>query len=223
MGEKVKEEVKEEKKVEGPEKKALPKGVDQKTIDMAMDVVKSGYKANQDPDAIKSALFGKGITFSKLARVFNYCAVELGLEVDPKTLKERIETAVKNVKFKYDEPYENLMNTAEKMAEEIKGATAARFMTLFKKKFAEAKKEFPRKTAPARGRMGVVNKTVIDVFAANKTASEKDLFEALKKVTKTEKNAADYTRQYYKMAYALANGLTALKVLTIVAKEGSGK
>src|SRR6056297_430312 len=72
-------------------KAPLPKGVDQKTMDMAMKVVESGYKANQEPDAIKSALFGKGITFSKLARIFNYASIQLGYEVDPKTVKQKTE------------------------------------------------------------------------------------------------------------------------------------
>lgn len=209
-------EIKTEAKTETP----LPKGVDQKTMSMALEVVKSGYEANQDPDAIKSALFSKGITFSKLARIFNYAAVQLGYEVDQKTLKEKIEKEMKNVKLTYKESYEELAALAAKLAEPIKGASPARFITMFKKSFTDAEKTFPRKTAPARGRIGAINKAIIDVFAANPKATEKDLFTALEKVTK---NPQAYTAAHYKMAYALANKLTTLQMLTVVAKQAEKK
>lgn len=201
----------------------LPKGVDQKTMDMAMKIVESGYKANQEPDAIKSALFGKGITFSKLARIFNYASIQLGYEVDPKTVKQKTEDAMKNFKPKYTETFSELQSIAEKMAESIKGATSAKFISLFKKDYAEKEKEFPRKPATTRKRIGYINTTLIEMFNKNPKTTVEQLAVEFEKKARTKETAWSYARQYHPVCYAIANKLTPLQAGTQLAKEAEDK
>lgn len=211
------------KKESTEEKIELPKGVNQKMYDMAKKIIVSGFKADQTPDAIKSALFSQDIPFSKLNKLYTMITRSEKLVVDPKEVNMEIGKVLGKTKLKYDESYAQLEELAGKVAENIDGATPAKVIAALKVIFKENEKDFPRKPAPTRGRMGVLNKTMIDVFKKNKKATEKELFEALAKVTKTEKNAMDYTKQYHKMLFAVANDLSSLEVLTLDAKAKESK
>ncbi|GAF99066.1 unnamed protein product [marine sediment metagenome] len=87
--------------------------------------------------------------------------------------------------------------------------------------FAENEKAFPRKSAASRGRMGKVNKCVLDYFAKTdkKEVSEDGLKDALIKKEFDDEKAAAYAKIHYKVAYALSNGLTAMKALNIFAQD----
>jgi predicted SprT family Zn-dependent metalloprotease len=81
--------------------------------------------------------------------------------------------------------------------------------------YNEVKKLFPEDfpKPQKRGKLGIINRTLIEVFTTNKAATEEDLYKALRKVTKNERCAKDYTKQYYRMCKALANGLAAEDVI----------
>ena len=197
----------------------LPKGIDQETYDKSKEIILSGFAAKQDADTIKSALFSEGVPFSKLAKVFVAVTKAEGLSVDVKSLKEKITEAIAGKTWTFEESWNDIKEFSDVLVADVKGMTKNRVFSMVKAHFLENEVEMPRKTAPKRGRMGIINKTLIDVFAENPKATEADLVEALKAVTKTEKNANDYAKQNHKMLYAVANGLTSLKVLTELSDE----
>jgi hypothetical protein len=201
----------------------LPKGVDQETYDKVRGIILSGFKAKQSPDAIKSAIFAEGVPFSKLSVLYSMITKAEKLVADPKEIAAGVDAGIKAMKIKFGgkKPieYGDLAPGIANIVETVKGATESRVITALKKLFEENETPFPRKPAPTRGRMGIVAKTVINVFKKNSKASEAELKEALVKVTKTEKNADDYSKQYHKMGYALANGLSANEVLTVFSKD----
>lgn len=196
----------------------LPKGIDQELYDSAKVTIVSGFDANQDADTIKSALFSDGVPFSKLAKVFNAVTKNEGLVVDMKSVKEKIVENVKANDWSFEETYEDVASFAGKLLDGIKGATKGRIASAIKAHFIENEKQVPRKVAPKRGRIGAVNKALINVFAENKKATEADCVAALEGVVKTEANAISYAKSYHKMLYAAANGLTALEVLTVLSE-----
>jgi hypothetical protein len=202
----------------------LPKGVDQETFDKVRNIIHSGFKAEQSPDTIKSAIFAEGIPFSKLSTLYSMITKADKLVADPKEVAAGIQAGVKNMKlnFKRKTPYEykDLAPGIAAILDEVKGATETKVLTVLKKMFAEAEVPFPRKPAPTRGRIGVVAKTVINVFKKNSKASLEELEEALKPNVKSDKVANDYAKQYHKLGFALANGLSANEVLTVFSKEG---
>ena len=197
----------------------LPAGIDEKMYNRVKTIIFSGFKADQTPDAIKSAIFKEGVPFSKLSKLYSMITKSEGLVVDPKIVISEIRKALSNVKLTFEETYGQLIGLSEEIAKPIKGCQVSKVMYVLKTVFKENEVEFPRKPAPVRGRMGIINKTIVNVFKKNSKASQDDLYEALKEVTKTIKNADDYAKQYHKMAYALANGLSANEALTVFAKE----
>jgi len=198
---------------------SLPKGISQEMYDTVKATILSGFAANQTPDAIKSAIFASGVPFSKLTKLYSMITQAEGLVVDPKLVNTGLATEMKKVKINYEASYEELSAVADTVAAAVKGATAAKVLSMIKASFKENEVEFPRRPAPSRGRMGVINKTLIDVFKENPKATELELEQALAKITKTPKNANDYAKQYHKTCYALANGLSANQVLTVFSAD----
>ncbi len=209
---------KEKETVEAPKLK-LPKGVSQEMYDETKAIILSGFKAEQDPNAIKSEIFKGGVPFGKLTTLYNMITKSEGLVVDPKIVTAAVTKALDKITLKGDEDYAALATIATDISKNIKGATVAKVITKIKTWYKENEMEFPRKPAPTRGRMGAINKTLINVFKENKKASEADCKKALIDVTKTPKNAEYYAKQYHKMLYAVANGLSANEVLTVFSAD----
>ena len=207
--------------VNAPVKSDLPAGVDKAMYDKVKAIIVSGFKAEQTPDAIKSAIFGAGIPFSKLSKLYALITKSEGLVVDPKEIVAEIMKVLPAAlaKLTLEETYDQLSAVADKVAAQVKGANSAKVMSLLKSHYKDEEVEFPRKPPAARGRLGIVNKTLIDVFKKNPKATEKELETALAKITKTPKNANDYAKQFHKMCYALANQLSTLEVLTVFAEK----
>lgn len=197
----------------------LPSGIDQDTYDKVKHIIVSGFKADQTPDAIKSAIFATGVPFSKLSVLYSLITKSEKLVVDPKIVIAAVRTALDNVDVTYEETYAELEALAATIAEPIQGCQPAKVLYVLKGIFKENEAEFPRKPATARGRMGIINKTIVNVFKKTPKATQAELYTALKEVTKTLKNADDYAKQYHKMAYALSNSLSANEALTVFAKE----
>jgi hypothetical protein len=198
---------------------ALPKGVSQELFDEIKATIISGFAAKQDPDAIKSAIFASGVPFSKLNKLYSMITTAENLVANPKDIADGISAGIKSVKLKYTETYADLAVYIVKICESVRGATHSKVESAFKKAFKENETDFPRKPAKTRGRMGIVSKTLINVFKDNPSASQDDCEKALSLVTKTPKNANDYAKMYHKMCYALVNRLSALEVLTVFSKD----
>lgn len=192
---------------------SLPIGVSAADYELAKGIVKSGFEHNQSADAIKEAMFGQSIPFSQLTKIYNAVTKELGLVVDSKEVTAHIKAGIEAREFTFEETYVQLYQFAKDLTDAVKGATESRVMSLIKSHFTENEKVMPAK--PKKRRMGLVSKVVIDVFAANKEASEEDVKNALTTVVKTEANAESYAKHYHRMMYAAANGLTSTQTSEI--------
>lgn len=192
------------------------KGINQEIFNSTRNIILSGFRANQTPDNIKSAIFKSGVPFSKLNKIYSYIVKDENLVISSKEISEGISGALTEYgESLLEAAYSEIAELVEAIIENVKGSTKGKCMAAIRKLFLENEKELPRKSAPIRGRMGTVAKTLINVFAENSEATEEDCKEALTDVVKTEKNASDYAKQYHKMLFAVANGLTANKVLTV--------
>ena len=194
-------------------------GIKEEKYNQVKAIILSGFKANQTPDAIKSAIFRTGVPFSKLSKLYTIITREEKLVEDPKVVADSLKKELAAVKLTLKETYGELSDIADKISLKVKGASSSKIISIFKGMFKENEVEFPRRPAPTRGKMGIINKTLIDVFKTNSKATEKDCENALVKVTKTPKNANDYAKQYHKMCYALANKLSSLEVLTVFSAD----
>ncbi len=203
---------------EGKEREELVKGIDFKMEDKITALVIAGVKEGKADDDIKHDIFSKGVPFSKLGKLYNAILKANDLVVDVKTVKNAIDELLNKCEFNFDETWEHLKNVSDQVVKEVPDSTQSRVFAQMRKLFKENEAQMPRKAATKRGRMGVVNKTLIDVFHADPKATQNDLTEALSKVVKSEKVALDYTKSNYAVCYAIANGLSALEVLTELAK-----
>ncbi len=201
-----------DEKVEATE---LVKGIDSKLEKKATAIVVAGVKDGKSEDEIKQAVFSLGVPFSKLNLLHKAILKNEGLAIDVKALRASVQELIEKTEFSFDETLAQLKEFANTVVENVPNASAQRVLAQLKAHWKLNEYEFPRKTAPVRGRIGAINKVVIDTFKANPKASVEDLTVALKDSTK---NAAGYAKSLHTMAYALANGLSALEVLTVIAK-----
>jgi len=201
-----------DEKVEATE---LVKGIDSKLEKKATAIVVAGVKDGKSEDEIKQAVFSLGVPFSKLNLLHKAILKNEGLAIDVKALKASVQELIEKTEFSFDETLAQLKEFADTVVENVPNASAQRVLAQLKAHWKLNEREFPRKIAPVRGRIGAINKAVIDTFKANPKASVEDLEAALSEVTK---NATSYTKSLYTLGFALANGLSALEVLTVIAK-----
>ena len=204
----------EEASAPDPKKVKLPKGIAQEQYDIAKRIIVSGMGADQEPDAIKSAMFEAGIGFSKLSRLFTVITIAEGMALDPKEITKIVDAEVKGIKWTFEEDWSVLSGYVSDIVKKAKGTTSAKVTSAIKNHWIDNEKELPRKPAPVRGRIGSISKTVIDVFANNKKVTEKELAKAILPHVKAQSNADYYAKLYHKMMYAAANGLTSLQVMS---------
>lgn len=204
---------------EATKKVKLPKGVTQENYDTAKRIIVSGIGADQEPDAIKSAMFEAGIGFSQLSRLYSVITIAEGLALDPKEITKIIADEIKSIDWTFEEDWSTISGYVDEIVAKAKGATKAKVTTAIKNHWIDNEKEMPRKPAAVRGRIGSISKTVIDVFAANKKTTEKELAAAILPHVKAQSNADYYAKLYHKMMYAAANGLTSLQVMTELSSD----
>ncbi len=198
------------------EKAELVKGITTEIQKKATLIVISGTTEGKSDDEMKQAIFSLGVPFSKLGRLYKAILKDEGLAVDVAAIKKEIDALIEKSKFTFGESYEQLIDFAAKVVENVKNATVARVVAQLKAYWKENETEFPRKTAPVRGRIGAINKVLIDTFKAAPKTTKEELIVALASATK---NPEQYANSFHTMCYALANGLSALEVLTVVAKS----
>lgn len=194
----------------------LVKGINAELEAKATEVAIAGAQAGKPADEIKQAIFGLGVPFSKLGRLFNAIMKKEGLSVDVKALNATIGDLIKQSDFTFEETLVELKEFADKVVENVPNAFQTRVLAQLRSYWKLNETQFPRKAAPVRGRIGAINKIVIDTFKSNSLTTVAELEVALSDATK---NAAGYAKSLHTMAYALANGLSALEVLTVIAKE----
>lgn len=206
-----------EEKVE--EKTAqLVKGVSLEIQEKATKLVADGHAAKAEEDDIRAAIFGLGINFGKVNQIYNVIMKELGLAIDVKAVKKQIGDLIDRSELTCEETWAQLKELSDAICAEVKGATQPRVFAMLKQKFASKDFEMPRKPATARGRMGAINKVLVNAFKEDPKISAADLEAKLAAVTKTPANAASYVKAYHTMLFAVANGLSANEALTQVAK-----
>jgi hypothetical protein len=197
----------------------LPAGIDQETYDKAKEIIVSGFKAKQDENAIKSAMFQNGIVFSDLVRLYKAISIGEGLVLSPKEIKAQIEKAVidadvvgglgENIKNE-DIEYENFVPFIEKTLKSIKGATEKKVVSAIRKALNEEDLEMPKKPKKGKGgsrAAGKINTAIVNLFAENKDATAEDFKVAMEAVT-TEKSVKKWCRMY-KLFASLATGKNA--------------
>lgn len=193
----------------------LVKGVDAKLEKKATAIVVAGVKDGKPEDELKQAIFSLGVPFSKLNMLYKAILKVEGLAIDVKALRETIQGMIEKTEFSFEETLAQLKEFADTVVENVPNASAQRVLAQLKAHWKLNEREFPRKAAPVRGRIGAINKVVIDTFKANPKTTVAELEAALGDSTK---NAAGYAKSLHTMGFALANGLSALEVLTVIAK-----
>lgn len=194
----------------------LPKGIKQEEYDKAQAIIISGYKAKQDADTIKTAMFENGIPFSSLLRLFKAITIAKKLVISPKEIKDGIGNYLKNVKFKTLKDWTNVEPLIKHIMGQVEGATEKKIMAALRTKMSELELECPKKPKKKKGdgpRTSKINVAIVNLFAGNKDASAEDFAKALKEVT-TEKSLKKWGR-LYKTFSTIAQGLTAEQGLTV--------
>ena len=200
------------------EEEVLVKGVAMELQKKAEKIVKTGHDKGMDEDDVRTSIMGLGIKFGHVVKIHNALLKKLGFAVDVAEIKKGIDVFIGKMKLSGEETWDQLKEFSDAVCENVENSTQARVFSQLKAAYKAIEKDMPRKPAANRGRIGAINKTLIEVFKENKKASPKDLEAALAKVVKTAKNASDYTKTYWTVCYAIANDLSVNQVLTIVAQ-----
>lgn len=193
----------------------LPKGVSQETYDNAKDIIVSGFEANQDENAIKSAMFGAGIVFSDLVRLYKSIIIAEGFVRSPKEIKADIAVAVEsNLELEdgvtnEDLTFDSFVPVIDAIMTAVQGATEKKIIACLRTVLAEDDLEMPKKPKAAKGagRAGSkINKAIADLFAENSEATADEFKVAMEGVT-TEKSVKKWCRMY-PLFSTLATGKT---------------
>lgn len=193
----------------------LVKGISAELEAKATEIITSGIASGKSTDEVKQAVFGLGIPFSKLGKLVNEIMKKEGLSVNTKAVKSTITDLITKSSFTFDETLAELKEFANTVVANVQNASVPKVLSQLKAHWKLNEKEFPRKAAPVRGRIGAINKAVINAFKESPQMSCADLEAILAPLTK---NPSGYAKSMYPMAYALVNGLSALEVLTVIAK-----
>jgi len=190
----------------------LPKGIDQETYDTAKNIILSGFKAGQDENAIKSAMFGEGIKFSDLVRLYKAITIGEGLIRSPKEIKADIEEKVEGTEIiesledrETDLTYDELEDDIKRITSEVEGATEKKVIAAFRNALAEHDFDMPKKPKKSKGqKAGKINTAICAAFAKNPELTAKE-FETMISAVTTEKSVKKWCRMY-KLFSALAMG-----------------
>lgn len=201
-------------------------GVSEEMFNLASTIIISGFKAKQTPDTIKSAIFSKGVPFSKLNKLYNFIVKEEKLIADPKEVEEKIAKVVNNKYFNSDDgtvpgsvmDYDHVNQCIEDCVEKVDGASPQKVRAVVRSIFKENDLPLPKKPVVS-GRLGVVAKTMIDVFGTIAKSTEKECVQALEDAGMTPKGALKYARQFHKVCYAIANKIPSDKILEVLSKD----
>jgi len=131
-----------ENKAEGAGK---PKAkIDQKYI----DIVKKGFEANKDADAIQVDLVKAGLKFKQAASMFKKIAEQEGFKI---SAKERNEKAKELLGDFVPKSWEDVEKSVKHLTENIKDTSEPQALAVLRKICKDAEVEFPKKPKGAKG------------------------------------------------------------------------
>ncbi|MCP4552475.1 MAG: hypothetical protein GY834_10650 [Bacteroidetes bacterium] len=187
----------------------LPKGISKELFKTSEEIILSGFENKVDPGTIKTVLIVEGkVPYNRVSSLYNLITKKNNLVVNVGDVKTAILKHMDTQEWFYDEDYDEILKNTKDIIANVVGATTQRALSVIKNVFKENDKTFPKKPSKPRGRIGIVNKIIINLFAHDPNATEQDIIDALKDHVKSEKNAKAYAKQYHKISYALANSLT---------------
>jgi hypothetical protein len=190
----------------------LPKGIEPEVYEKAKAVILSGFKANKDENAIKTALVAQGIGFSDIVRVYKHVTINEGLVRSPKEIKADIAKVVeKGLKIKKgatsdDLTYDQFLPLIEE-AMKVEGATERMVTAAIASKLGDMDLAMPTKPKAKKGTgaaAGKINTAIVDAFAKKKDLTQDEFTKVMAGVT-TEKSLKKWVRMY-KLFSALAKG-----------------
>ena len=202
----------------------VPKGVTEAELEAGHRIITSAFANGEvDGDVIKAAMFENDIPFSKLNKIYKYVTVSENLVVDPAVIKDGIQAEINSSEWSvgFDEWFA-VDTAAKEITSKVNGATHSKVISMLRSHFTQNEMTFPKKQSAPKvktGRVGKINRVYVSVFAADSKASKETLIEALKAVTKTEKNASDYGSSMHLTLYAVANGLSVEDAAKEIAKD----
>lgn len=191
-----------------------PKGISEEVFRKVEEIIIDGFEKEMPSDKIKTALIKHTeIPFNRLNGVYNLITKHHNLVVNVSEIKTQIREEIER-KYNNSDPgitfeWNDIDRLTYILEQDNPLFTKQRTLAVLRQIFKEKDMPFPKKTRVVKGRVGVVHKTVIEVFLNNAQATEKELMEALVGVVK---NAKDYAKKYHKLAYALTNHLTIKEV-----------
>lgn len=190
--------------------KTIPKGISEENYNAAKEIIVSGFQADQDADAIKTAMFSNGIPFSQLVRLFKHITIAEGLVRDPKEIRKEIAEAVNEYDFTAETTWEGIEEVVNEIKEKVKGATEKKITSQIRNVMEDDDLQYPKKPRSKKGgagRTSKVNAAIVDYFNDNdqEAYSAEGFTAALAEVT-TEKSVKKWARLYKTFA-AVANGL----------------
>ena len=189
-----------------PETPTTPKGISEEHYNLAKKIIESGFAANQDENAIKSAMFEKGILFSDLVRLYKNLTIELGLIRSSKEINEEIDEMLPELLEEMDLvddslTYDDFMPAIDQVCEEVDGANEKRVVGRIRAYLADQDLSMPKKPKARKGdgggerAPGKVNKAIADYFKDNDEPTLEGFKVAMNAVT-TEKSTKKWCRMF---------------------------
>jgi hypothetical protein len=190
---------------------SCPKGLNEELFREVEQIIIEGFKKDKSPDTIKTALIKHtDLPFNRLNSVFNLIAKHHNLIVNPIEIKSKIKEYIEQdngILLTYTENWSDIEKIINILKEVDQQYTPQRVLAVLRWFFKQNDTPFPKKPRVIKGRIGHVNRVIIEVFSTNepKEVTEHMLREALQGVVK---NVDKYVTANFKLAYALANNLT---------------
>jgi len=198
--------------------------------DIATPIIESGFNKGVAADDIKGAMVQAKIPFGKINSLFKTIAIELNLMRDPAEVREEIDANVTESDWESVSTWDELLANADEIVAEIDGATDAQVLARVRAFYKDQGMDLPKKTAKQkRARGGKLAAAVVDVFGSIQKPTRQEMYEAVLKVSKFQRNAYDYTNAHHALYYALCNNMTLEEVaaetkdMTIPAKIEKGQ
>jgi len=190
-------------------------GVSDKQLQTCEKVIVDGFASNKTPADIKDALFGTGIGYSAVAKVYKQITELKNLVVSNKSIKEKFVELTKDEGFEFTD-WPSLEGFVRDLVKQIPGSTDKRIFSLIKEHCLANEINAPIKPPKAKksGGGSKLKSTYVSAFAGNPTLTKNEFRKQLEAVTKTGKNAYDYANSMYETLYMVCN-----KVAVVPAKK----
>ena len=177
---------------------------------LAKGIIEAGYAEGKEENDVKGDMLLAKIQYGKINGLFKSISIELGHLVDPKDVTEEINKALADEDFSGVENWAEVQAVADRFAEEITGATAARAITLIRAHCKEEEVELPKK--PRSGgtgggpRTSKVATAVVELFNTNPAPTKQDFYDAVFPVVggdKRHSNVLYYMNIYFAVCLAV--------------------